>query len=474
MARVLVAAAVLAALAVLLLGRDGVPRATEPTDRGVQDSAPPPPTLARAALPPSVGPTGVVPSAGAGEVEVPAASPVLPWVVLEDDPALPKERRRLDVEVVDARGDVVPGAWVQAVWGEWRTKAYPADARGRATLAVPRGTRALEVVGVPASDERPLLLVHYHGLLGGEKETRVEIRLGSRITGTLVDGEGAPIAGARVHAEPTPFGFGPATTDERGEFRLDVLHGSEADVIFHGYVRDRPWPHPSRARAKRIRAGTQGLRLVATPVSFDSVLRLRVVQPNGAPAVGATVWYTAGGGTHGHPQTVEADGRAVLTAQQDGWTSVSVEWPTGRRESFDDLATGGAEVELRLSPTSELRGLVVDAAGKPVANAWCAALSGSTCLAAFGTDGEGRFETTLPVAAGTKFQLTARFPTDENAATSRGVVHGVVAGWERPTVVLEEVGPLLAPARREFAVSVRVGFADTVLRGFEMRNTDGK
>src|SRR5207248_418380 len=202
----------------------------------------------------------------------------------------------------DPEGNPIPRAAVQAVWGEWRTKTYVADAEGRVMMSVPRGTRALEVVGLPSSETRHLLLVHYHPLAGSESETRVAVRVGSEISGTLVRPDGTPIAKARVCAVPAAYGFGPATTDEQGTFRLNVLDGTEVEVTFDG-VLDLPAPCEQcslRARALRVRAGTSALRLAAEEVPYDESLRLRVLDAKGDPAVGAEVIYLAGGGTHGH------------------------------------------------------------------------------------------------------------------------------------------------------------------------------
>src|SRR5205085_12657570 len=116
-----------------------------------------------------------------------------------------------------------------------------------------------------------------------------------------------------------------------------------------------------------------------------------------------------------------------------GPVTVVVASATVAHQRFDHLVPDGTEIELRLSARTKLRGRVVDSSGRPVAEAWCAALRGFDYLAAFGTDAQGRFETELPVVAGTTFQLTARFPRDENASTSRGVLDDVPAGPFEPT-----------------------------------------
>src|SRR5204863_9361326 len=101
---------------------------------------------------------------------------------------------------------------------------------------------------------RRFLLVHYHKLQGDEAEARVAVRMGSEISGTLVGPEGAPLAKAKVRAVPQAYGFGSTTTNDQGEFRLDVLDGSEVDVLFDGWL-DQPPPCEFcslRAQATRI------------------------------------------------------------------------------------------------------------------------------------------------------------------------------------------------------------------------------
>lgn len=138
-------ALVLAALcAWLLLPVLAAPDATTEARDAAGEAAPPPLV---AGLRPA--------AAGAAPVPAPAGTPpVESWVVVpqgrpvaepgsQDEPELPKERVPLDVTVVDPRGNPVPGAQIVAVWGEWRTAANAADEQGKATLRVPRGTRAL-------------------------------------------------------------------------------------------------------------------------------------------------------------------------------------------------------------------------------------------------------------------------------------------------------------------------------------------
>jgi hypothetical protein len=390
----------------------------------------------------------------------------------EDDPALPVERVTLEVEVVDPRGRAVPGAVVQATWAEWRTKGYTADEAGRLVMRVPHGTRGLEVVGRSADDDRRLLLVHYHALAPGDDTARVVVRLGSEISGVLVDDSGAPIPHAFVGAVPSAFGFSSVQTDEAGAFNLGVLDGSEVDVDFGGAVSPPAAPDVEtrrRGAVRRVPSGTRGVRIVATPVEFESTLRARFLLDDGTPASRFEVVYTAGGGTHGLSAWTDESGRVTIDGQPDWPVQVGVEPPRvcieegvtededtyvallsrlGTRWEVDGLMPDGAEHVVRLAPRTLLRGVVRRRDGSPVATALCAAFQGSDVLATCSTDGEGRFLTVLPVRPGTVIQLCARDKGDEEEGTARGVRSDIVAGYEQPTIVLEEIGPLLAPSRR--------------------------
>src|SRR5438046_2498058 len=118
-----VLATILFALFVARRGRDPQPE----EETAATDAAPAAPTLAvapsRAAKPGSGGDA----SGTEGADGAAPATPNVAWMPAgstEDDPALPKERVPLEAEIVDPHGVPVRGAAVQAVWGEWRTKAY--------------------------------------------------------------------------------------------------------------------------------------------------------------------------------------------------------------------------------------------------------------------------------------------------------------------------------------------------------------
>ncbi len=420
------------------------------------------PALATAPRPPAApgAPGSTTGAESPGDAPAPAADEA------PDDPALPAERVPLDVTLVDRLGVPIPRAHVRAVWGEWRTGARTADAEGRLTLRVPRGTRALEVIGVDPPDSRQFLLLHCHRLAGDERATRVVVRTGTEIEGRLVAAEGSPIAGAVLRTVPQGFGFAWARSGADGRFSLGVVEGEVVDVRFDGGVIEpsdsppggRLTRGPLRAIARGVRAlpGLTPLVLVAEAVAPALDLRVRVTRPDGTPEVGARV-ALVGDGRPPSART-DADGRATLSGLPD-WpcdvrvspapTAIAGRWRAPR--VLRDVRPGGAPIDVTLEETVPLRGRVVDAKGAPVARAWCAALLGAEYVACFGTDEAGRFESNSNVPAGTRLQVTARYPMEK--PTARGVLDDVVAGQGDLWIALEEVGPLEVPS----PTTIRVG-----------------
>ena len=465
-----------------LRGRASVDPGAAGAPDDASDAAPPGLLAAprRAAAKPVV-PTpvpGEAGGAGEGTSILPAPALDIPFGSVVDDPALPEERVPLDVMVVDRDGRPVPQAKIVAVWGEWRTGAVAADDAGHATLQVPRGTRALEIVGAASGDARQFLFVHYHPLLGREASTRVVVRTGSTIEGRLVTTDGTPIAGAQVRAVPQAYGFSPTGTDGDGKFHLDVLEGERVDVRFDGLVLggattsaalgtgyqaggrgrirfpgdesrpddpEAPAPKASlRASEHGVLPGRSDLVLVAKPVPMDASLEVVVRDADGRPQAGASLRAMPAGRAEAVSAVTAADGRAVLSRLPRWPMRILVDAASDPADPrlflaaiLEDLRPGGAPVEVVLVETARLRGRVLDAVGHPVAGAWCGAAVGHEYTACFPSDAEGRFEVPSNAPRGTHLQISARYPMNE--PTSRGVAQDVVVGGSDVTIRLEGI-----------------------------------
>jgi RNA polymerase sigma-70 factor, ECF subfamily len=445
----LLALAVGAGVAALAIDGD-VPRADEPAAvSAARGDVVPGLAAAAVARVPSRASDGPVPVAPATDAAAPALTLLWPWDSPADNAALPVERVPLRVTVVDGWGAAVPHAKLRAMWGEWGTGVVVADEGGRVEMRVPRGTRALEVVGAGPEEKRRLLFVHYHPLTGDPAETRVVVRTGAEILGRVVTAGGTPVRGARVRAVPTAFGYGAVSTDADGRFRLSVLEAEAVDVRFDGEYDGDAKPRlestpPLRGIVRGVVPGRGGdVEVVADSVSWGHEVHVRVTDEDGRAVAGAPVWAEIAGAVGIGVGETDAGGGAVLRGLPRWPCVVRVQAPASAPErrlmdrSLCDVVPGGPPVEVTLVANTPLRGRVVDGEGRPVAKAWCAAFEqGGWYVACFATDEDGRFDSPSNVAAGTRLQVTARFPME--GATSCGVVDGVIAGGGDPTVVIRE------------------------------------
>lgn len=346
-----------------------------------------------------------------------------------DAPELPGERVPLDVEVVGPDGMPVRFADVGAWWGSWRTQYRRTDAQGRVRLDVPRHTTKLEVLGRDVEDPRPFLWVHYHLMRGDESFTRVVVRTGGTIEGTLVDEEGTPISGALISAAPMPWGAAPVLTAENGRFEIHLLADTTVDLRFDGERRNgalHVLAEPSRTTAflRDVRVGSRGVRLVARrdPVRADFVVRVR--DEDGAPVRCVVVFQPASGTASAHP-TNEAGSTGPVRIPAAAFELAVVE-PTGPRDPVGggtspppwpfeqrrctglDPAVGGLDVVLRRAGT--VRGRVVDPTGLPVSGASVQAWSGRDVGGSTTTDADGSFTLRTPLPLGTPLTVEGRAP----------------------------------------------------------------
>jgi hypothetical protein len=440
--------------------RTPAPSDAAPAEDWTEASAAPPPLLAGLRSSPAGTASAPPPedaSAEAEEMGERLAPMRSPFGRGQDDVELPPERVPLDVTVVDPRNAPVPQAEIIAVWGDWRTRSTTADAEGRATLRVPRGTRMLEIVGADRRDARPFLFVHYHSLVGGESATRVVVRVGSAIEGCLVDPDGAPIPAAIVRTVPEIYGYSAVRTDSQGKFRLGALDGQAVDVRFDGEVAERSEHAVQfagtsgsagesahllrgvlRALASGVVPGGDPIVLRAERVTRTADLEVFVLC-DGGPLKGAEVQAQGSG-----VSMTDERGRALLRgllvwpiAVQAKWTPPRDEPGVVRVSPVQDVLPGQGPAVLHFEQAAVLRGRVVDERGAPVVKAWGVAHDGSSCGAGFTTDPDGRFEALCAVREGTRLQVAVRGPGKR--PTSIGGIDGVVAGEGELRIVLRPV-----------------------------------
>lgn len=206
-----------------------------------------------------------------------------------------------------------------------------------------------------------------------DTETRVDITLagGVTVSGTVVDGSGAPIANARV--VPEHLGhfddhfderFDAARTDMRGAWQLAGL--PRETVRFRAYHAD----YAPGASDPLTLDGDR--RDVAIALDAGAVLRVRVVDANRQPSPGAEVRISADTVLSGQVRRAVADARGEVTlrglprrtmyvlAASDDATSPMV---------AVDLSRDPKPLELVLDQVAAIEGIVVTTDGTPVPEA---------------------------------------------------------------------------------------------------------
>lgn len=294
------------------------------------------------------------------------------------------------------------------------------------------------VLGVVAPPERPLEIV---------------LTRGATVTGRVVDGFGAAVAGAMVRAEgaekPRDVFFQRgrpvfAQTDEDGEF---VLSG-----VAHGAVR-------VQARGEEFQPGEPLLLDLAPGERRDGVrlelqrggaLAGRVSGPDGEPVADVQVSTSSGrlGFGHGRARS-DSEGRYRIGGLRPGAVQVQADHPeyvAAVREAT--IGAGETRLDLELGRGIEISGRVVDDAGAPVAGAEVSlagdfrrgyrppettAEDGSFRLRGI-EPGTWRLEVTAEglaqAAPDTRYELTASLTGVEVRMTVGGAIVGRVRGLE--------------------------------------------
>lgn len=223
---------------------------------------------------------------------------------------------------------------------------------------------------------------------GEVREIELALDAAPRVSGTVRDERGAPVAGARVWLRTKVAGLDAAAcvaSADDGRFSIDATGVGEARLrVEHaGFLSADvgPWT---------VAAGTE-LSGVGVVLSSGATIAGRVLWPDGRPAAGATVVaipsredaLVAPFPLHGVGARVatDVDGNFRLAGLEREPHTVTVlvserldrTARKSRRVAWTARATGlrvpAENVELVLSPGSVVRGRVVDDDGEPVANA---------------------------------------------------------------------------------------------------------
>jgi hypothetical protein len=215
-------------------------------------------------------------------------------------------------------------------------------------------------------------------LRAGERLSGVTIHLVPQVdyVGSVVDAGGKAVAGAEVR-QLEPASAEHWTSDAKGEFHFHAPDGALFEATSGG----------STGRAALDLAAQSGHRLTiklgAAPVAHGAIAG-RVLDADGSAAAGAQVtatFLTAAmrRGIDRHPTrsvAADAEGRFTIDALDAGPHQVQATLPDRAPARAEPVQTGTANLELRLTAGSKLRGVVRDQKG-PLA-AFAIALSRKT------------------------------------------------------------------------------------------------
>ena len=282
---------------------------------------------------------------------------------------------------------------------------------------------------------------------------------GAILRGSVVDERGRPVAGATVElaleaASEAPAGAGGAadrraSTDQDGRFELDGLAASRWDlkVSAGGF-------QPARRTGIEIAPGEESeeLLIVLRP---GAAVEGRVSGIDGAPLSGARVESVSEDrepppGSAADPgATTDGRGRYRISGLPPGARSFSAEREGYQRQVRDlEVSAGDNFLDFVLEPGWEIRGWVLDAAGRPVAGARVSAGPPSprfpfAAAAAAASDGEGSF--TLGGLADGSYVVRAEKAgfaaagTEEPVRVEGAAVDGVELRLERGGAIFGQV-----------------------------------
>ncbi len=307
-----------------------------------------------------------------------------------------KEEDRVRGTVVDAAGVPVEGASVLLMTGDWRTPEKVKsgqDGSFQIVAPLPEPGEERESAKLLAWDEKGAMSDPVDFTPG--KPSRVVIRTEgfASVSGVVTDEKGQPISGARVQWSRNEIWYGDREsgpvpkefeTNEQGRFEIPRLWtGDDAGTLFFsadGYradaLRDLSFPAGKNSHFE-MALKRANERLTGT-----------VVDTAGKPVAGITVrdmgakaWPTP---------TTDAEGRFELVGLSAGQVSLALGQSSPERWVYRKVNVPSDHVRLVWPDFSEaVSGVVVDRAGKPLANAVIAcARDGAEAV----TGEDGRFQ----------------------------------------------------------------------------------
>jgi RNA polymerase sigma factor (sigma-70 family) len=332
-----------------------------------------------------------------------------PPVKVDPLPVAPAEQamaRTLGVVVLDPQGKPVSGANIHAsIWTDEKgfkaNHDYPTDAAGAAQVELPKTFTILRLWAWAGKKPFVSMFANWEqNVLASGREFPAEytFRLESAVAagGRILDEQGKPIAGAKVQVmlgddDDLKFsrrddralyntwlaeGREAATTDAEGRWRIDnVPDHPQAELrllVSHpDYVSDEEWGQTQKIAG----ITTAMLRQEKARLTLKAgvIVRGRVTDPGGKPIKDALVVHGDNPYNAWMPTKfpTDADGQFRLPALAPRETTLTViapNWAPQLRKV--NLQPGMPPQDFRMEPGKPIRLRIIDAAGKPVPNAY--------------------------------------------------------------------------------------------------------
>ena len=353
----------------------------------------------------------------------------------------------------DATGKPMAGV---AIVSQSQTQSTT-DKQGRYTLRVAPGQFFVYPVGIPEGylrqDEPAPLTIKK----GETKTHHIRLAKGQTISGTALGTDGKPAVGATLRVGQ-PYENHSSTVGSDGQWSITGLKGKEA-----GLAVDGEW---EIVQPKQVKLPAPGPVTVTLRRIKLNILTGRVKTPDGAPVTAATVKLqveTPGQAGHGnswteqdastdeagvfHSTALRPENNVTLRVEKSGYRQLSGGVVTKKDGTFE-------VTDVILAPlTGELRGVVVDAAGAPVAGARVIALEGEPD-APVTADATGRFAlVSLPQGEVTAIAAHGLLSGRVRVQTGSPATISLSTLTSPPGQGIQRSYALLETARKEFAAT---------------------
>lgn len=334
----------------------------------------------------------------------------------------------VEVRVVDDQGAPVAGQWIMAQADDGADVSTESDAKGVGRLKIPWDRAEVHVFNVGGT--RALIGAEPQQWKAGTASLTFVLHEGSAISGEVLDPDGKGVPRAALHFlyddELRDWSF----ADEAGKFENVVPKGRKVRIVFDGVVQG---PASDLVGAVECGAPAKDVVLRCERVAADRKLTVKVTSPDGEVQPGASVQVRSSSGREERTATTDAQGiasfdglparpRTLFAAAAGTWA-----------ESVETTAMPeGQQVVVTLRRALEIRGIVVDADGRP-ARAEVRAVKGDESFGGFTSDGDGRFVVRVPADFPGPFRVVA---DDPKGGRLDGVVDDVVPGGGDVRIVL--------------------------------------